>query len=60
MNPNNEQFYQVLPADQAGPPIDPGWQQFAIGQVLEVNGVRMRVHRITRKDVVLRPVRKVM
>jgi hypothetical protein len=31
------------------------WPRFSINQEFELNGVKMRVRKITKKDVILRP-----
>lgn len=34
-----------------------GWPRFRVGEVFTLNGVRMRVRKVTNKDLVLRPVK---
>lgn len=53
MDPNTGTFQPAT-----DPKADPGranWPRFHVGQELEIGGVRMRVRKITAKDVILRP-----
>ena len=57
MNPDTYRFESITEDQSRSTPYDK-WKQFRIGEILEINGVRMRVRKITNKDIVLRPVRE--
>lgn len=50
MNPNTKMFER----EAEGMPDH--WMRFGIGDVHELNGVPMRIHDITHREIVLRPV----
>ena len=50
MNPETYEFEAV---DEDTPDE---WPRFKINEVVSVNGVEMRVRKITKKDIILRPV----
>lgn len=51
MNPETKRFEP----ETVRTPDD--WPRFHIGEEFTLNGVRMRVRKVTRKDIVLRPVK---
>ncbi len=50
MNPDTKEFEPITEKT----PED--WPRFHIGEEFELNGVKMRVRKVTKKDVILRPV----
>jgi len=53
MNPDTKTFH---PEVQHGPDLPPSWPRLKIGDVINVRGWGYRVRKITKKDVILRPV----
>lgn len=54
MNPDTKEFTPLQEPEDA--PKD--WPVFTVGQRVTVNGVAMAIRKVTRKDVILRPVRE--
>lgn len=54
MNPETKRFEPVV---EPRPESTRHWPTFRIGEVVEVGGVKMRVRKFTRKDMILRPLR---
>jgi hypothetical protein len=52
VNPETKEFIPVSPS------TPPEWPRFHVGQEFILNGVTMRVRKITKKDVFLRPVKE--
>lgn len=54
MNPRTMEFE---PISEPPPPEKKEWPVFRVGDMFELNGVKMAVRKVTRRDVVLRPVK---
>lgn len=51
MNPETKEFEPVTEQTPSG------WKTFVIGHKFTLNGVRFYIRKITRKDIVCRPVK---
>lgn len=56
MNPETKEFEQ-MPEVVSLDDRRLQWPQFKIGQPVEINGVQFAIRKVTKKDVILRPIR---
>ena len=57
MDPNTKEFVQMTDENLNIHPEMKSWKRFSIGERFELNGVMMEVRKITKKDVLLRPIK---
>ena len=57
MNPETQEFEPVKGKIIEGRD-ERGWPVFTIGQQITLNGVHLRLRKISRKDLIFRPVRE--
>lgn len=53
MQPVTKEFHHETPEKL----LPEDWPRFHIGQEFTLNNVKMRIRKITRKDIILRPVK---
>lgn len=53
MDPNPPHYFTPI-EDRKAPN---GWPEFTVGEEIEMHGVILRVRKVARRDIVLRPVR---
>lgn len=54
MNPETKEFREITPENEEE---TKGWLRFHVGEVLDIKGTPMRVMKITRKQIVLKPLK---
>ena len=57
MNPDTQEFVQMTDENLLRHPEMSDWKRFHVGERFELNGVAMEVRKITKKDVLLRPIK---
>lgn len=55
MNPDTHEFTQMTDENLHKHPEMVDWKQFRIGEEFELNGIKMQIRKITKKDILLRP-----
>lgn len=57
MDPNTKEFHEITEEKAKATPTPGDGPIFRVGERFTLNGVEMSVRKITRKDVLLRPVK---
>jgi hypothetical protein len=57
MNPDTREFVEMTDENLSKHPEMTDWKRFSVGERFELHGVTMEVRKITKKDVLLRPVK---
>lgn len=53
MNPRTKEFEPIDSPENA----PPGWAVFTVGHRVTINGTEFAIRKVTKKDIVLRPVK---
>ena len=54
MDPNTKEFMPLTEETDTAERLN--WPRFKVGEIHTLNGIKMKVRKVTKKDVVLRPV----